>query len=181
MFFAISTGHSSISGLKTIYNMPRPFQRALICEDWLFGIGVLRGRKTANNIDDYIVGWIVLWFFSNSLNGLCRKVTFHNCKQLLFYEFLKFRAEISAPGAWKSKNSKKNRFFHGVLRQNTVFFKSPGNYFRFSCSQLIFAPKKSQVVEYNFIQIWLKSGWSWQCLLARWKKNPMIFFLKLWS
>jgi hypothetical protein len=30
----------------------RLFQQAQICEDWPFGTGVLRGRKTANNIDD---------------------------------------------------------------------------------------------------------------------------------
>jgi hypothetical protein len=52
-FFAICAGHNSFSGLRTIYR-PRPFQRALICEDWPFGTGVLRGRKTANNIDDSI-------------------------------------------------------------------------------------------------------------------------------
>jgi hypothetical protein len=33
----------------------RPFQQAKICEDWSFGTGALRKRKTAYNMDDSVL------------------------------------------------------------------------------------------------------------------------------
>jgi hypothetical protein len=63
--------------------------------------------------------WSLRW---HSKNTLYWKFTFHNCKQLLFYEFLKFGGEISAPGAWKSKISKKDGFFSRFFETKYCFF-----------------------------------------------------------
>jgi hypothetical protein len=43
----------------------------------------------------------------------------------------------------KVQKIEEKRVSHGFLRQNTVFFQKPWQLFRFSSSQLIFAPKKS--------------------------------------
>jgi hypothetical protein len=43
----------------------------------------------------------------------------------------------------KVQKIEEKRGFPLFLRQNTVLFKCPGKFFRFSCSQPIFTPKKS--------------------------------------
>jgi hypothetical protein len=97
----------------------------------------------------------------------------------LFYEFWKFRAEISAPGAGKSKKSKKNGFFHGFLSQNTVFFESPGIFFVFLVHNSYSDQKKVvEVVEYNSILMLTQNlvEVGSVCGPGENKKKSMIFF-----
>jgi hypothetical protein len=42
--------------LKTCYRS-KPFQQDQLYEEWSLGTGVMRGRKTANNIDDSSIGF----------------------------------------------------------------------------------------------------------------------------
>jgi hypothetical protein len=59
---------------------------------------------------------------------------------------------MSAPGAWKSKKSKKNSFFT-VFWDKILFFSKPWQFFSFFMFTTHIRTKKSQVVEYNIIQM----------------------------
>jgi hypothetical protein len=91
----------------------------------------------------------------------------------LIYEFSKFWAEISAPGAWKTKKLKKNGFFE---IQYTVFSKALAIFFVFHVHNLYSHQKKSSWRIQYHPDANSKPGWSWQCLWARWKKMFFLIF-----
>jgi hypothetical protein len=53
----------------------------------------------------------------------------------------------------KAQKIEENGFFHGFLRQNSVFLKTLDFFFSFFMFTTQIRTKKSQVVEYNIIQM----------------------------